>query len=180
MPTYKVVDASQLDADLTSVASAIRTKGQTSASLTFPQGFVDAVGNISASSVLDDLLEIVSYVAPAENTVTIDFPWDAKEGAYIVVSNPPGNSASAANQSVKAQILSLEFIKATNTSTGKSFLAQLLAKRKTPTDITDSDFWTGAVNADREGYLTVRPVSGRENVVFLAGFTYYLLRVKGV
>lgn len=34
------------DTDLTSVANAIRTKGGTSASLTFPSGFVSAVQNI--------------------------------------------------------------------------------------------------------------------------------------
>lgn len=35
------------DTDLTAVANAIRTKGGTSAQLTFPQGFVDAIGAIS-------------------------------------------------------------------------------------------------------------------------------------
>ena len=34
-------------ADLSSVADAIRTKGGTSASLSFPDGFVEAIGNIS-------------------------------------------------------------------------------------------------------------------------------------
>ena len=43
----KLVDATQLDADLTSVADAIREKGGTSEELTFPGGFVDAIGNIS-------------------------------------------------------------------------------------------------------------------------------------
>ena len=48
MAEYKVVDAEKLDADLASVADAIRTKGGTSESLTFPQGFVDAVGAIES------------------------------------------------------------------------------------------------------------------------------------
>lgn len=43
----KVVDSTVLDAGLTSVANAIRQKGGTSAALTFPQGFVDAIGEIS-------------------------------------------------------------------------------------------------------------------------------------
>lgn len=43
MALDKLVDSSQLDSDLTSVANAIRTKGGTSAQLAFPQGFVDAV-----------------------------------------------------------------------------------------------------------------------------------------
>lgn len=43
MAVDKLVDSSQLDADLTSVANAIRTKGGTSASLAFPADFVSAV-----------------------------------------------------------------------------------------------------------------------------------------
>lgn len=42
MANYKVSDT-----ELTSVANAIRTKGGTSASLSFPDGFVTAIGNIS-------------------------------------------------------------------------------------------------------------------------------------
>lgn len=43
MAVDKLVDSTQLDADLTSVANAIRTKGGTSASLAFPADFVSAV-----------------------------------------------------------------------------------------------------------------------------------------
>ena len=43
MAVDKLVDSSQLNSDLTSVANAIRTKGGTSASLAFPSGFVSAI-----------------------------------------------------------------------------------------------------------------------------------------
>lgn len=43
MAVDKLVDSAQLDADLTSVANAIRTKGGTSSDLAFPAGFVSAV-----------------------------------------------------------------------------------------------------------------------------------------
>lgn len=46
MAVDKLVDSTQLDADLTSVANAIRTKGGTSASLAFPSGFVSAINAI--------------------------------------------------------------------------------------------------------------------------------------
>lgn len=49
MATYKVVDADQLDTDLTSVADAIRSKGGTSGALAFPVGFVNAVNAIELS-----------------------------------------------------------------------------------------------------------------------------------
>lgn len=47
MSVDKLVDSTQLDSDLTSVANAIRTKGGTSASLAFPAGFVSAINAIS-------------------------------------------------------------------------------------------------------------------------------------
>lgn len=43
MAVDKLVDSTQLDSDLTSVANAIRTKGGTSAQMAFPSGFVSAV-----------------------------------------------------------------------------------------------------------------------------------------
>lgn len=43
MAVDKLVDSTQLDSDLTSVANAIRTKGGTSAQMAFPAGFVSAV-----------------------------------------------------------------------------------------------------------------------------------------
>jgi len=46
MAVDKLVDSSQLDSDLTSVANAIRTKGGTSSQLAFPSGFVSAISNI--------------------------------------------------------------------------------------------------------------------------------------
>lgn len=46
MAVDKLVDSAQLDADLTSVANAIRTKGGTSGDLAFPSGFVTAIGDI--------------------------------------------------------------------------------------------------------------------------------------
>lgn len=42
----KVIDSAQLEADLTSIANAIRSKGGTSASLAFPAGFVNAISAI--------------------------------------------------------------------------------------------------------------------------------------
>ena len=46
MSADKLVDSTQLDADLTSVANAIRTKGGTSAALAFPADFVSAIAAI--------------------------------------------------------------------------------------------------------------------------------------
>lgn len=46
MSVDKLVDSTQLDSDLTSVADAIRAKSGGSGQLAFPSGFVSEIGNI--------------------------------------------------------------------------------------------------------------------------------------
>ena len=55
MATYKVVDADQLDADMTGLADTIRTKGGTSADLAWPDGYKAAVQAIETGVALPTL-----------------------------------------------------------------------------------------------------------------------------
>lgn len=50
MSADKLVDSTQLDSDLTSVANAIRAKSGGSGQLAFPAGFVSEIGNIPSGS----------------------------------------------------------------------------------------------------------------------------------
>ena len=52
MALDKLVDSTQLNSDLTSVANAIRGKGGTSSPLLFPNGFVNAINNIPTTGVV--------------------------------------------------------------------------------------------------------------------------------
>lgn len=75
MAVDKLVDSTQLNADLTSVANAIRTKGGTSADLAFPSGFVSAVQAIPAGGtptigLIDEIdvengVKLITYDLPA-------------------------------------------------------------------------------------------------------------------
>ena len=51
MGNIKVINSTQLNTDLTSIANAIRTKGGTNALLVFPSGFVNAINNIQTERV---------------------------------------------------------------------------------------------------------------------------------
>lgn len=64
MSVDKLVDSSQLDSDLTTIANAIRTKGGTSDALGFPSGFVSAIENIPTGGSPGDWDQI-SAVASA-------------------------------------------------------------------------------------------------------------------
>lgn len=54
----KVIDSSVLDANLTSVANAIRSKGGTSASLAFPAGFINAISRMETGKVTTEVHDI--------------------------------------------------------------------------------------------------------------------------
>lgn len=71
MAVDKLVDSTQLDTDLTSVANAIRTKGGTSAQLAFPAGFVSAVEAIPTGGGGGIFPSEMFTVIPASDTNTI-------------------------------------------------------------------------------------------------------------
>ena len=65
MAIDKAVDSAQLDADLTTVANAIRTKGGTSADLAFPAGFVSAVQAIPSGGGGVSIDDIATNTEPS-------------------------------------------------------------------------------------------------------------------
>lgn len=77
MAVDKLVDSTQLDADLTSVANTIRTKGGTSAPLAFPAGFVNAINAIpTGGSGLEPEIELLDTITITEpvSLVVWDIP----------------------------------------------------------------------------------------------------------
>lgn len=81
MSLDKLVDSTQLDADLTSVASAIRTKGGTSASLAFPSGFVSAIGDIPSGGDPSTDAAFAAYISATESNTPLVLPLVTKIGA---------------------------------------------------------------------------------------------------
>lgn len=69
----KVVDSAALDSKLTQVADAIRTKGNTSADLQFPSGFISAIQAIQTGTELQIIVSV-----PSGATVT------ATKGSKVV------------------------------------------------------------------------------------------------
>lgn len=66
MATYKVVNADQLDADLKSVADAIRSKTKNSESLAFPRDYVSEVEGVFGADALVDR-SVTEISSPAEH-----------------------------------------------------------------------------------------------------------------
>lgn len=71
MAENKVVNITQLESDLTSIANAIREKSGASGSLVFPDGFADAIASIA--SVPSEIAELSSgvYIPAGTTSATI-------------------------------------------------------------------------------------------------------------
>lgn len=83
MAVDKLVDSTQLNTDLTSIAIAIRTKGGTSNQLAFPSGFVSAIQNIPTGtsptgtksiSIIQNGTRIEDVTAYANAEITTNVP----------------------------------------------------------------------------------------------------------
>lgn len=74
MAVDKLVDSTQLDADLTSVANAIRTKGGTSAQLAFPADFVQAIEDIETGGGGGYVTAVFGEITPASDVTYINLP----------------------------------------------------------------------------------------------------------
>lgn len=60
MAEHKVVNVTQLDADLTSIANAIRNRAGTSAKIEFPTGFVNTIRSIPVNTEVGEEIEVDS------------------------------------------------------------------------------------------------------------------------
>ena len=96
MATYKVVDADKLNADMTSVADSIRTKGGTTEALAWPDGYKTAIeaiqtggGGGSTSGPLDPV-EVYNNTRPSD---WLPMPTPADNEMYLLFHIPDGVSS---------------------------------------------------------------------------------------
>lgn len=90
MAEHKVVNTTQLEADLTAVANAIRAKAESSGSLNFPSGFVDAIANLATGGGLpSEVTHLASgtFTLTSSNTTqyTITHGMGTSPNFYIVM-----------------------------------------------------------------------------------------------
>lgn len=106
MALDKAVDSAQLNADLTAVADAIRTKGGTSAQLAFPDGFVSAVQAIKGAP---DLQIVITTSAGATVTATkggktVSGTADASGNCTLIVDETGTWAVAAASGSMSKSV----------------------------------------------------------------------------
>ena len=100
MAVDKLVDSSQLNSDLTSVANAIRTKGGTSASLAFPSGFVAAIGDIPTGA---KKVTGAFTVGSSETTHTISFGETLSRYMFLIEMTDDSKTTLASSGNASAR-----------------------------------------------------------------------------
>lgn len=88
MAVDKLVDSAQLDADLASVANAIRAKGGTSAQLAFPNGFISAVEAIPTAQWTEQTVSTAGAVTQALDPYVIYHFTGALTALTITLNTP--------------------------------------------------------------------------------------------
>ena len=82
MAVDKMVDSAQLDAYLTSGANAIRTKGNTNAALSFPSGFVSAIGALGP--IKKDYVSGTFTVPSGATSYTLEFGKTLEKYIFLI------------------------------------------------------------------------------------------------
>lgn len=127
------------------------------------------MGIAQGASLLDGLFEIISSFTPTEAVGTATFSSNNADGAYIIVSDPPGNTTQAQSQSQASQILEMGFFYVYKQGPrGNTYIIEKQVPGTVPSDFFSMTETLG------DGVVTVTLSRHK----FLPGYTYYLIRVK--
>lgn len=145
MSVDKLVDSTQLDSDLTSVANAIRTKGGTSAQLTFPSGFVSAVQNIPSGANLQSKTNI----NPTTSSQTIQ-PDSGYDGLSSVQINAMPTGTAGTPTATKGAV-SNHSVSVTPSVTNTTGYIEGSTKTGTPVTVSASELVSGTKSITENG-----------------------------
>ena len=177
----KVVDSASLDSKLTQVADAIRTKGNTSADLQFPSGFISAIQAIQTGTELQIVVSVKSGATvtatkgsmsvsgtSVNGTCTLVVP---EAGTWTVKATLGGQTSDTKSVSVvDSYAVALTFFSATITVNVDSGASVTLKKGGT-TIATKTSNGTAVFTVTETGAYTVtatkngQTTSGSVNVV---------------
>ena len=157
----KVVDSASLDSKLTQVADAIRTKGNTSADLQFPSGFISAIQAIQTGTELQIIVSVTSGATvtatkgslsvsgtSVNGTCTLVVP---EAGTWSVTATLNGETSNTMNVSVKdSYALTLNFLN---------------------DNFADND-WTSIIAACHSGSVPSTWVVGNSKTMTINGTSY--------
>ena len=150
MAIDKLVDSSQLDTDLTSIANAIRAKGGTSAQLTFPNEFVTAINAISGGG--GSTLVTKTITENGTYTATDD---DADGYSEVTVNVPTSGSSAWTKVAETSYQVSTTYTSSTTVATWET---------------GHSEIWT----SNKIVYVRIRDTAGPRAGYFYGSDTFFM------
>ena len=144
MAVDKLVDSSQLNSDLTSIANAIRAKSGGSGQLAFPSGFVSEIGNIPTGAARTG-----SDVTVSDDTVTIPAGLYGSQVVKQVAAGTEGTPV-ATKGTVSNHTISVT----PSVTNGKGFI-QGGSHSGTPVTVSASELVSGSQTVQQNGTVDV-------------------------
>ena len=123
----KVVDSASLDSKLTQVADAIRTKGNTSADLQFPSGFISAIQAIQTGTELKIVVSVTSGATVTATKGSLSVSGTSVDGTCTLTVPEAGTWSVTAT--LNGQTSNTESV-----STEDSYPVELTLSDENPTD----------------------------------------------
>ena len=137
------------------------------------------MGMAQGGSIFDKLLEVVDTYACTEGRIEHTFTLDVvKNGAYIIICDPPGILENALNDPNVSQfgLLNMSFfeINGVNHDTVRAINTMSIRPQLASSGYYD---WWGGKGTLNGNQLDYQLIIDREG--YTKGYTYYLCRVKG-
>ena len=161
MSNYKIVDADTLDSNLKDIADHIRTKGDTTDTLSFPQGFMDAVDAISTGGgeeVLNALIDrsITEIRANATSVGDYAFYYCGKlTSADLQACTSVGSNAFSSCTSLTSVDLPVCISVGSSAFGYCGKLTSLILRSKSLCSLSNSNAFTSTPIASGTGYIYV-------------------------
>lgn len=185
----KVIDSSALDANLASIAEAIRTKGGTTDQLVFPAGFISAIEAIEAGSgdiVVGSFTLTESLTISSPLYIDITFPKNEFPFMYCVFEDMQ-NLKYDDTSHIVARIINVMCIKVYNTfyneylatsvymksgSYSRNYVDQIISYTSNGYAIAGGVCGSMAISLSDNQIRFKPPTNGND---YLAGRTYYYI-----
>ena len=167
----KVVDSASLDSKLTQVADAIRTKGNTSADLQFPSGFISAIQAIQTGTELQIIVTVTSGATVTATKGSLSVSGTSVNGTCTLVVPEEGEwtvSATLGGETSTSNIVNVT----SSYDTTLAFLSTILNDNSWETIHGISDAGTGA-NYWSVGDRKAVTLNGTVGALTLSNFTTY-------
>ena len=167
----KVVDSASLDSKLTQVADAIRTKGNTSADLQFPSGFISAIQAIRTGTELKIIVSVTSGATVTAKKGSLSVSGTSVNGTCTLVVPEEGEWTVSATLGVETSTSNILNV-TSSYDTSLVVISTILNDNSWETSRGISDAGTGEKEITLNGTVGTLTLSNYTTYAFIIGFNH--------